>query len=107
MPRLWPRAAGAETSGTSIRRNSVYSNDGLGIDLAGGGVTSNDHQDADLGPNGLQNYAEIGSAVNSVGLDVTRVAVNLDSKLESDFTIDVYAVVDPMHRQDTAKAGAG
>lgn len=41
---------------TTIRRNSIYSNGGLGIDLGTNGVQANDLGDLDTGPNGLQNY---------------------------------------------------
>ena len=41
---------------TTIRRNSIYSNGGLGIDLGTNGVRLNDVGDTDTGPNGLQNY---------------------------------------------------
>jgi parallel beta-helix repeat protein len=42
--------------GNSILNNSIFSNDGLGIDLRNNGVTPNDFQDPDLGPNRLQNF---------------------------------------------------
>ncbi|MBB3208333.1 parallel beta-helix repeat protein [Rhodopirellula rubra] len=41
----------------AIHRNSIVSNIGLGIDLAGDGATVNDTNDADMGPNRLQNTA--------------------------------------------------
>ncbi|MGI9608300.1 MAG: LamG-like jellyroll fold domain-containing protein [Acidimicrobiales bacterium] len=49
-------------SPTSIVDNSIHQNGGLGIDLAGDGVTVNDAGDADGGPNGLLNHAEITTA---------------------------------------------
>ena len=39
----------------TVRWNSIHSNGGLGIDLDDDGVTSNDSEDPDSGPN-LQNY---------------------------------------------------
>lgn len=40
----------------SIRGNSIYGNSGLGIDLGNNGVTPNDTDDSDTGPNGLLNF---------------------------------------------------
>jgi hypothetical protein len=40
----------------SIRGNSIYNNGGLGIDLGNNGVTPNDADDSDTGPNGLLNF---------------------------------------------------
>ncbi|MBL8826877.1 MAG: hypothetical protein JNM18_07800, partial [Planctomycetaceae bacterium] len=41
---------------STIRRNSLYSNTGIGIDLNGDGVTLNDLNDADGGGNGGKNF---------------------------------------------------
>ncbi len=52
------------TIGNVIRGNNIYSNGGIAINLLGGnegpgGVTTNDLNDADAGPNNLQNYPVI------------------------------------------------
>jgi hypothetical protein len=39
--------------------NSIYANDGRGIEIGPDGLTPNDPADADTGPNNLQNYPEI------------------------------------------------
>ena len=44
------------TTGNSVRANSIHDNVGLGISFGGGTPTPNDPGDADTGPNGLQNY---------------------------------------------------
>jgi fibronectin type 3 domain-containing protein len=46
----------------SILSNSIFSNQGLGIDLGGNGITENDADDSDTGPNNLQNFPEVSSA---------------------------------------------
>ena len=61
-------AVSGETSISNlITENSMFSNDGLGINLLGGvqdgnGVTLNDAGDADSGPNGLLNFPILESA---------------------------------------------
>ena len=47
-----------------ILRNSIYSNGKLGIDLGADGVTANDPGDVDTGPNNLQNYPVLNSALS-------------------------------------------
>lgn len=51
---------GASLTDTSqrvaIRGNSIYDNGGLAIDLGNDGVTSNDSDDSDTGPNVLLNF---------------------------------------------------
>lgn len=54
-------------SGNTIRRNIMYSNGGLGIDLWPAGVNSNDTLDPDAGPNGQVNFPALDSVVNASG----------------------------------------
>ena len=53
--------------GVAIRRNAIYSNTRLGIDLGDNGVTLNDLGDADTGPNYSQNYPLLSSAAMAGG----------------------------------------
>jgi CSLREA domain-containing protein len=59
---------GITVTGASARvrvsQNSIHDNGGLGIDLTDDGVTANDPDDADTGPNGLQNFPVLGSATS-------------------------------------------
>ena len=61
-------AGGEAGDGNAIRGNGISDNGGLGIDLGSdAAATPNDAGDADGGPNGLQNYPVIGSAVSLDG----------------------------------------
>ncbi|HEV7767274.1 MAG TPA: hypothetical protein VGQ76_19890, partial [Thermoanaerobaculia bacterium] len=48
-------------STNEITGNSIFDSSDLGIDLGGDGITANDANDADSGPNGLQNFPVIAS----------------------------------------------
>jgi hypothetical protein len=81
-------------TGNTIRGNSIFSNPRLGIDLVGGtensfGVTANDHCDAETGPNNLQNWPVLTSAMSSGG--TTTIAGTLDSKPNTTFTLEFFA----------------
>jgi CSLREA domain-containing protein len=56
---------GSGTDGHTITRNSIYGNNGLGIDLDSDGVNANDALDPDSGSNEVQNYPVINSAANN------------------------------------------
>jgi hypothetical protein len=71
----------AESTGNSILRNSIFGNidlfpDGLGIDLGDDGPTPNDEDDADDGPNNLQNKPNLSSAENASGETTVRGSLN-------------------------------
>src|SRR6185369_17935257 len=57
-------------TGNTIRGNSIFSNNGLGIDLGSNGVTPNDGTDGDTGPNFLQNFPIV-TGVSSSGSSMT------------------------------------
>jgi hypothetical protein len=57
---------GNSNNSVSILRNSVYGNNGLGIDLAGDGVTLNDPLDSDPGQNTLLNFPVLYEPIENV-----------------------------------------
>ena len=77
----------------TIRGNSIFSNgttaSHLGIDLGGDGVTPNDPQDGDSGPNGLQNTPIITSAL--VTGSTKTIKGTLNSVAGAIYEIDFYA----------------
>ena len=75
--------------GNSIRGNSIFSNDSLGIDLGSTGVTPNDNLDPDTGANNLQNFPMLAGAINSGGS--TTVQGSLNSTANTTFVIDFYS----------------
>jgi hypothetical protein len=83
---------GQSPTENTISCNSIFANGGNGINLGGGfevkGVTSNDYQDVDTGPNNLQNYPVISSALGGEYLDVTG---SLNSTPNSTFTLEFFA----------------
>ena len=75
---------GAGVGGAVVSGNEIRGNTGLGIDLvatgfASDGVTANDTDDADAGPNGFQNSPVLLSATSTDGR--TNVAATLDTPL--------------------------
>jgi CSLREA domain-containing protein len=81
--------------GNRIASNQIYANGGLGIDLMAGqqdafGVTANDQDDPDGGPNRLQNYPVIISATKSNTTGVTTIAGTLNSRPNRNFTIQCF-----------------
>lgn len=81
-------APGLSDTGNSIRRNSIFSNGALGIDLAGDGVTANDPGDGDLGANNLQNFPMLSTVI----ADNTRTVFDatLNSAPNTTFTLNLY-----------------
>lgn len=72
-----------------VRRNSIHSNAGLGIDLASDGVTSNDLGDGDYGPNHRQNFPVIVGVVRGA-TDVT-IGGTLNSMTSRNFEIEFFS----------------
>ena len=78
--------------GNAIRGNSIFSNGStasdLGIDLGADGITPNDNKDPDSGPNTLQNFPVITSAL--VTGSTRTITGTLNSTVGDSFTIDFY-----------------
>lgn len=75
--------------GTQILGNSIFGNQGLGIDLGGDGVTPNHPNGSGVGPNGLQNYPVLTSATASGGS--TKVVGKLNAKPNRAFLIEFFS----------------
>ena len=60
----------------AIRGNSIHTNGGLGLDLNNDGVTANDANDSDSGPNNLQNLPVLSEAVTTAGVTAITGILN-------------------------------
>ena len=77
-------------TGNTILSNSIFSNAGVGIDLTPvAGVTANDNCDTDSGPNNLQNFPVLTSAV--AGVVNTTIQGTLNSIPSTTFRIEFFA----------------
>jgi parallel beta-helix repeat protein len=74
-------------TGNEFSANSIFSNAGLGIDLLPDGVTANDDDDQDSGPNLLQNFPVITSVTPGGS---TAIAGTLNSTPEREFRIEFF-----------------
>lgn len=81
--------ASSSATGNSIRRNSIFSNGALGIDLGGDGVTPNDPGDSDPGPNNMQNFPVI-TSVTTNGTQTT-ITGTLNSTPNTTFSVNFYS----------------
>jgi photosystem II stability/assembly factor-like uncharacterized protein len=80
------------TYADSVRGNSIFGNEFLGINLGYGGVTLNDPGDTDIGPNGLTNYPQIDWARAGSETNISGV---LHAYPSTTYTIDLYASPTP------------
>jgi titin len=76
-------------SGNSLLSNSVFLNEGLGIDLGFDDVSPNDRRDRDAGPNDLQNFPVI-TAVRRAGTSV-MIDGTLDSTPSMIFRLEFFS----------------
>ncbi len=70
--------------GNIFSRNSIHSNGGLGIDLKNDGVTPNDVNDPDMGPNEVQNFPVIVSVDGSGNITAT-INTNANRRIRAEF----------------------
>jgi len=84
---------GGVSTGNAIRANSIFSNGQLGIDLNEDGVTPNDPGDPDTGPNNLQNFPVITSAISNPAVNTMAVQGTFNSTANSTFTIEFFSSV--------------
>ena len=79
----------ATGSQNRILSNEIFANGGLGIDLGNEGVTPDDSDDSDTGPNEFQNYPVLDSV--SVMSDSIYIEGSLTSTSDMHFDIEFYA----------------
>lgn len=72
----------------ALLRNAIYSNDGLGIDLASNGVTPNDPDDADTGANQRTNFPVVTAATYD-GANA-RVSFALDALASTTYRVEFF-----------------
>ena len=80
---------GAAATGNTISRNSIYSNNGPGIDLGADGPTANHSGGNIAGPNNFLNYPVLSSAV--VGSASTIASGTVSAAANATFTIELFA----------------
>jgi CSLREA domain-containing protein len=78
----------AMSQGANIRSNDIGNSGGLGIDLAGDGVTANDASDGDTGANNLQNFPVISNIQQTT---TTTIQGSLNSVANETFHLDFFA----------------
>lgn len=99
--RYWGSWTPDGHQGNAFRRNAIYANGGLGINLLPApfgffdGVTPNDDGDADMGSNTLQNFPVLTSATAARG--ATTVVGTLNSTPDRSFEIELFGnqAIDP------------
>ncbi len=83
------RVTGENGKGNTIQGNSIVANGLLGIDLGGDGVTANDADDADLGPNNFQNSPFVTRVVRADGS--REILGTLSSKPNTRYRVELFA----------------
>lgn len=73
-----------------ISGNSIHNNGQLGVDINNDGVTANDVGDADLGPNGVQNFPQIINAFECAGSGFTEIEYLADFEVGFTYAVQFY-----------------
>jgi CSLREA domain-containing protein len=81
------RILGDPSIDNRISMNVIHSNNALGIDLNGDGVTANDTDDADSGPNQMQNFPQLTSVSSQSGV------TNIQGVFDSDPANSTYPII--------------
>lgn len=89
------------TINNRITANSIFSNGGLGIDLAATGVTPNDLRDPDRGPNMIQNFPLLRTATSATHI----ITGMLNSRPSQTFALEFFA--SPAGSCDPSSYGEG
>lgn len=76
-----------------ISKNKIYGNREMGIDIEDDGVTLNDTLDADIGPNGLQNFPIISDVVvqDFGAVKIVDFDISLHSTPNKQYYIEVFS----------------
>ena len=82
-----------------ISRNNIFSNTSIGIDLGGNGITGNDADDPDVGPNLLQNFPVILNDATSDGSQITLTYSVPSLPGNSAYPLQVEFFIDDGNRQ--------
>lgn len=76
--------------GNRIQSNSIHSNGGLGIDIGGDGITNNDDDDSDTGPNNFQNTPMLSFSLTVPDGDYHRVSGSFKGTPNTRITIELF-----------------
>jgi CSLREA domain-containing protein len=103
-------ASATDVSNTSVRGNIVYQNGDadnmdIGIDLGGDGVTANDNSgdDADTGPNNLQNFP----IIEDVTYDESNDNVSISYRVQTTTSNAAYPLTIDFYAADSEQSGEG
>ena len=85
---MWISNSGG--AGNRVQANAIFGNGGLSIDLAAAGASANQASNPVSGPNHLQNYPVLSSAVRQVAIGTVQVSGTLHSAPNTSYRVDVY-----------------